>query len=413
MRTLFIVDGSLDNPLLHSQGIPLIKRLSRVGIRSWIFSFEKSRSELKGSLAYELTSFGIRWLPIVVSPNVSGSQRVQMIANGFFKAFSLCRQEDIDVVHCRSYRPAVIGSLLKTFLGTGFLFDMRGLLPDELVADGRWKAGSLKYRLAKFLERWMILHADAITTTSPQFRDAVLSLPYFPRRQRAEEVFSIPNCVDVTRFKPDQQKREQVRQELGWENRFIIIFAGDAFRYQDTFSYIHALYNQVRSILSSTYLVMAVSGQVEEMRKRIQASGLTEDHYTLLTVNPAEMPGILCAADLGLSFLRCQTFAHHIVSPVKLGEYLACGLPVVINPGIGDTGRIIDQYQAGVVVDPENEVSSAASVHKVLEMIQNDPNLPTRCREAAICELSLDYAVQEYLRVYELVASRKARRRRS
>jgi glycosyltransferase involved in cell wall biosynthesis len=147
------------------------------------------------------------------------------------------------------------------------------------------------------------------------------------------------------------------------------------------------------------------------MRKRIQASGLTDDRYTLLTASPVEMPGILCASDLGLSFLRSPTFVRLITSPVKLGEYLACGLPVVINPGIGDSTRIIELYHVGVVVNPEDEVSASESAQKIVDMVQNDTSLPDRCREAAIRELNLDSAVQSYLGVYKMVASQKSRRR--
>ena len=38
-------------------------------------------------------------------------------------------------------------------------------------------------------------------------------------------------------------------------------------------------------------------------------------------------------------------------SPTKNGEYLACGLPLIINAGIGDSDALIDQWQAGVLIE--------------------------------------------------------------
>ena len=219
-KILFIVDGRLDRPLLHSQGLPLLAEIRKEGSAIWIISFEDLVAALKNPLAQKLSESNIHWFPIIVSPDVSGIQRIQMIVKGFIKAFLLCRHENIDIVHCRSYRPGFIGSLLKICLGTGFLFDMRGFLPDELVADGRWQAGSLKYRFAKFIERWMILQSDIITTTSPEFSKAVLDLPLFYKTQCPIPVISIPNCVDVNRFKPDPDKRIQSRLRLGWDGAF-------------------------------------------------------------------------------------------------------------------------------------------------------------------------------------------------
>ena len=133
---------------------------------------------------------------------------------------------------------------------------------------------------------------------------------------------------------------------------------------------------------------MVLSGHIEEMHKRIVSSGLAINSYELITSPPEEIPEILLGADLGISFLRLQTFAHRIASPVKMAEYLACGLPVVINPGIGDTSRIIQTYRVGIIVNPDDPEYLEQSVNAITEMIDNDPGLSSRCREAALQELS-------------------------
>ena len=62
------------------------------------------------------------------------------------------------------------------------------------------------------------------------------------------------------------------------------------------------------------------------------------------------MPGQLCAADVGLNFVN-RPYSKAAASPVKNGEYLACGLPLVTTAGIGDYSNLIDSSRVGVVVD--------------------------------------------------------------
>jgi len=40
-----------------------------------------------------------------------------------------------------------------------------------------------------------------------------------------------------------------------------------------------------------------------------------------------------------------------VASPIKFGEYLCCGLPVIMTPGIGDTEEIIEKHRIGRLLD--------------------------------------------------------------
>ena len=56
-------------------------------------------------------------------------------------------------MHARSHVGAAIALPLRVLLGLPFLFDVRGLLPDEYADAGHWRRGGLKYRLGKAMER--------------------------------------------------------------------------------------------------------------------------------------------------------------------------------------------------------------------------------------------------------------------
>ena len=408
MKILFIADGSLDRPLLHSQGLPLLRALAEKNIHCTVQSFENSQDVLKSPLGKDLENRGIGWRPVILPSNASGLDRIRMIAGGFVEAWKYCRKEKVDIVHCRSYRPSVIGSLLKTLAGTGFVFDMRGFLIDEQVLLGRWKAQGAKYLTARWVERHLLLSADVIVTTSPQFSQRVESIPYIAGAPQKDYIVSVPNCVDTNRFQRDAGVRAWYRQKSGWDGRVVVAFAGEA-RVSVEFGNILSAFSILKEAEPRAFLALLAFGNLDVVRDTIEAQGLTPADYCLVSVSPAEMPAYLAASDIGIVFLNQTSFTQAVASPIKFGEYLACGLPVIINPGIGDTARIIQEYRAGWVINPRDPAALRQAAGSIFDQLKADAELALRCRKAAEQELSLDGAVQSYLRIYHTVVERKGR----
>ncbi len=65
-------------------------------------------------------------------------------------------------------------------------------------------------------------------------------------------------------------------------------------------------------------------------------------------VVPAEVPAVLVGCDHAL-LIREDAITNRVASPTKFAEYLACGLPVVISPYIGDFSGEVDRERLGTV----------------------------------------------------------------
>jgi glycosyltransferase involved in cell wall biosynthesis len=87
--------------------------------------------------------------------------------------------------------------------------------------------------------------------------------------------------------------------------------------------------------------------------------------------------------------------------PTKIAEFLACGRPIVVNKGLGDMDRFIQEFNAGIVLDgtASNLVESAAMMVALL----SDVETPTRCRALAEKYFSMDVGAKKYLQVYSQV----------
>src|SRR5690606_35943047 len=71
---------------------------------------------------------------------------------------------------------------------------------------------------------------------------------------------------------------------------------------------------------------LILTGNLEFAESKIPAD--LKEFIVLKKVNSEEVPSYLNAADLGFA-LRQPKFSMQGVAPIKLGEYLLCGLPVI------------------------------------------------------------------------------------
>ena len=134
----------------------------------------------------------------------------------------------------------------------------------------------------------------------------------------------------------------------------------------------------------------------------MQQRGVPETDYTVLSVAPRDVSAYLSASDAGLAFIK-PCFSKIASSPTKYAEYLACGLPLIINAGIGDSESLLEDNVGTFVSDfSESQLENAAV--KIDHLVLDRDN--TRQRTRQIAERKFDVSsvgVQRYLRLYERV----------
>jgi hypothetical protein len=84
------------------------------------------------------------------------------------------------------------------------------------------------------------------------------------------------------------------------------------------------------------------------VEKEFVRAGVSGEAYRCLMVPPEQLPAHLCLADFAISFITPR-FSKLAASPTKMAEYLAAGLPIVYNAGIGDLDDL-EQEHVGVAI---------------------------------------------------------------
>lgn len=230
------------------------------------------------------------------------------------------------------------------------------------------------------MERRVAQEADAVISISDAMtRYLVDSFQVSPDR-----ITTIPCCVDTARFPRDAGQRELMRRELGVADRFVLAYCGGLHWWQKPDEGIQ-VFKALKAKEPSAHYLGLVTDR-EKLLALLYRAGVAPEDATVLTVPHEEVPDYLSAADLGL-LLRADSVASIVSSPVKFGEYLAAGLPVILNKGIGDYSEMAARYGVGVALEHGQEADS--ELGPLLSLCKADPKgMRERCRDLAERELS-------------------------
>lgn len=397
MRVLYLsYDGVLE-PLGQSQVLPYLRGLSARGARISLLSFEKRsdrrRAGCEVALRKELGALGIRWVALTYHRRPALVAAAWDVAMGLVRAWGVARRERIEIVHARSDVAGLMALLLKRLCGARFLFDMRGFWADERAEAGAWPAAGFLYRTAKRLERVLLEDADEVVTLTEQARQTVASW----LGDRCPPVTVIPTCVDLARFTASASRGAPGGAP-------VFIYAGSVAPWylpSEVFGFVRAA---VARFPGARLIVL--TREREAALRSLQASGLAAERVTVASAEPAEIPGWLSRAHAGLAFYR-PGFSRRGTCPTKIGEYLAMGLPVLVNRGVGDVEEMVGTSGVGVVL-PELAPTAYDRALDELTRLWADPGLPARCRQVAESRCSLALGVERYAACYRRLGARPA-----
>ncbi|MCC7303445.1 MAG: glycosyltransferase [Bacteroidia bacterium] len=393
---LYISYDGMTDALGQSQVIPYLKKLARE-FRIHLLSFEKEeRLKRRGeAVRKELEASGIEWR---TSPFSSGMPVLPKLVDRR-RMISMAKQwhgeKNFDLVHCRSYVAAEAGWKLKKETGVRFLFDMRGFWVDERVEGGLWDQRNPVYRLAykrfKNLEKKFLRDADGIVCLTAQALSTLTSWGVDPGK-----VSLIRCAADLQHFyppAPEQRIAGRAIRNIG-EERKVIVYLGSLgtwYMLEEMLDF----FNVLRSLAPSLFLFLTPDDP-EIIRHAASRKQIPAGEIIIREAERDEVPRELAAADAGIFFIR-PTFSKTASSPTKLGEMLACGIPVIANSGVGDVDEVLSEYGGGIIVKELN----ADGYRKAAALFAGMAVDPKRIRSIAEQLFDLDQGVELYRDAYK------------
>jgi glycosyltransferase involved in cell wall biosynthesis len=404
-RVLFISYNGMLEPLGQSQVIPYLRELAQRGVRFTLLSFERARAfEPEGikeceQLRQKLESQGIEWHWLRYHQRPSVPATIYDVLAGVRKAKSLVQRNHIEMVHARAHIPATIALALKKRFGIRMIFDLRGLMAEEYVDAEHWREGGIPYRLTKTTERRILASTDAIVTLTERIWPIIKEWKGLRGRTVHHEV--IPCCVDLSLFKFRDEDRARRRAELGLGDRFTMVYSGslDGWYLTEKMADFFASFQRRNP---DAHLLWLTTGSHDRVRELMRSRGVGPANFSVLSVASAAVPSYLAAADAGLAFIK-RCVSKVASSPTKNGEYLACGLPLIINAGVGDSDSLIDDWEAGVLIENFTEAEYAEAGRHIEAMVAR-PEIRKSVRSVAEQLFDLNaIGAERYASLYERV----------
>jgi glycosyltransferase involved in cell wall biosynthesis len=393
-------DGVLE-PLGESQVVAYLEGLApRYGIT--LVSFEKPRdladTGRTSAMRERLRRRGVRWIRLRYHKAPSLVATAADLLHGVARTI-LARRGRVDVVHARGYVPSVLALCLQRLHGARFVFDMRGFWPDEKVQAGHWRHDSRVFRLAKRWERRFFESADAIVSLTHAGVAAFPSLGY--RIRAGIPIVVIPTCTDLQRFAPASRDVALARR-LGVEGCPVIGTTGTLSNWYLRQESLRAM-GGLAARLPRAKVLLVTREDHARLREDAAQAGIPGDRLVLAQADFASMPMYVRMMDLGVFFIA-PTSSKRGSAATKLGEFLATGVPVLINDGVGDSGAIVREGQAGVVVSSTGDADLRAALPSVLALL-DDPCTAQRCRDTARRHFDLRDGIERYASLYEELAA--------
>lgn len=394
-RVLYISYTGLLEPLGQSQVLQYLAGLSDEH-EIELISFEKpalfADTDQKHTLSRQLADARIQWHPLKYHKRFSLLATSYDLLCMLKQAFQLDAQKPFDIVHCRSYIPAIAGAILKKRRGTKFIFDMRGFWADERVDGGIWKAGGLLYRNAKRVERWLLTSADHLVSLTQAGVKEIEKFHYMAGRNYSCSV--IPTCTNLEIF--DVKPCSHVEQ-----NSLTVGVVGSVGTW-NLFDDVLRCFLRIRSVTPNARLLILNRNEHEFIHKKLRELDIPENQVELVIARYTEVSGYMACMDFGLFFNK-PFFSRKASAPTKLGEFLACGIPCLTNAGVGDVDDILQSSRTGVCIAEFSPQAFDDAYTQIVQLLAED-GLAERCRQTAEQYFSLEQGVNEYKRIYSELA---------
>ena len=395
-KILYVCPWSLNDPLCQSQTLAYLRGLVKLGYGFALITLEQPKYAVADVAATraDLAAEDIEWHPIAYYQSSSLLTKSRHYLGGIAVGARICATNRPLFVHARSSHSTLTGAALSQVFRLKFLYDADSMLSEEYADVGHWSRQSRGYKAMAAAENLARRTAARIIVLSETLKRDLQT-----KYQIHKEIDVIPCCVNTANFRFDAAARQTIRGELGLrDDEKLLVYVGKIgrrYKVEETFDFFRAARKRCPSLKLLIVSPDAPADFIEIARGR----GVDYTAFSVVAAAHYEVGRYLSAADAGLALINSSS-SERGASPVKIAEYLACNLPVVMTDGIGDLSEFVDQNRVGAIVRGLS-ASNYQTTFDALENLWREPDLRDRCRLSAVEHFSVEaVGVRRYAEIY-------------
>ncbi|MGJ5631272.1 glycosyltransferase family 4 protein [Nostoc sp. CALU 1950] len=355
---------------IHVQEV--IRALQKQGSQVTLFA-----TRIGGELPADLANVVVHQLPVIPKLERAVREQVALAINPDLR-LNLERFGPFDFIYERYSLWSYSAMEYAQAMGIPGLLEVNS----PLITEQAQHRGLIDRQSAEEVANRVFSAATALIAVS----DAVKT--YLMNYVDGSKVHVIPNGVNPHRF---STLRPTTQPET-----FTVGFVGTLKPWHGLPILTEAFSLLYQRVPNAKLLIVGDGPERENLQMELAARGL--DAHTQFTgaVNPDEVPQLLAAMDVAVAPYAAQSDFYF--SPLKVYEYMAAGLPVVVSQ-IGQLADLIDTEVNGILCPPGDAIALAEALEKLWRSPTLRHTLGQAARQTVIANHTWDAIAQKILHI--------------
>ncbi len=292
---------------------------------------------------------------VYAAPNKGFARRILNYLSFMFSAMvsAIFRSGPQDIVIATSpqFFVAIAGYVVSLFKRAPFVFEVRDVWPEEIVAVGAMKRGVV-IKVLERIEMFLYRRATMIVAVAQGTID-ILTRRGIP----TDKIILIPNGVDFDCFSKAVDDHT-VRDQHDLNGHFLVSYIGT-----------HGMAHNLGTVLNAAKRLrdrhdirfLFVGDGADKANLVAASSDLKLDNVTFAPQQDRNrIAQYYAASDLCLVPLRqAELFTKNI--PSKIYEVMASGKPILLGAK-GESQQLVESAQAGIAVEPDDDLDLSEKI---------------------------------------------------
>lgn len=283
------------------------------------------------------------------------------------------KREGIQLIISRSSLAGGIGFRVARSLGCRHATESFEPHDDYMLESGVWSKWDLRYRLARYFQRQQCAVDNFLMPVSQGYAKVLLE-----RGVRDDQMVVVPCTVDTQVFRRTRNDSLMARLHIR-ADQTVGVYAGKfggLYFDQEAFDF----FALAKTNIENYFQLILTTDPHEEIRVKMVRAGFAEHEFAIVKARHDEISDYLSLAHFAFATYRPSPSKRYL-SPIKVGEYWACGLPVLLTEGVGDDAEIISREGCGAVITWSREGMEKA-LQKIRDQLK-DPRVTERNQQLA------------------------------
>jgi len=307
---------------------------------------------------------------------------------------------DVVIATSPQFLVAVAGFIVSRIKHRPFVFELRDIWPESIVAVGVMKKNFI-IRFFEKVELFLYKKSTSIISLTDSFKEKLIS-----RGIDAKKITIVKNGVELDSFNRALINVKKFKRELGMEDKKIVSYIG-------TLGMAHALdkvldcAKALETIEDLQFLIVGSGAEKDKLEEKKREENI--HNVTLVgQVSKEEVKKYYAISDIGLVTLKKDKRFRSVI-PSKIFEYMAMEVPILLSVG-GEARKIVEESCGGIYVEPENVEQMTKTIRNLIQKPEAQAKMGEQARMYIERNFNRQKLAQRQLDVLKLLVLKERNR---